>query len=286
MPILQTTSDKHMNIRELLNQDIFDIANYQFTVLKLIIICLIIIGTYFLLWIARKYFKRKAYKKADESGRWLAYYQIIKYILLVAAFAMVLQTIGIKITLLIASSAGLFIGVGIGMQQIFNDLVSGVILLVEGSVRVNDILKIDNEVIKVKKIGIRASEVVNRDDIEEFLPNSHLVSNKIINMSHDLKYTRFIINIGVAYGSNVVKVLELLKEAALEHKEVHKHNPPRARLANFGESSLDFELLFWSSNMFRIRNVKSDIRLNIVKKFEQNNIQIPFPQRDIHIKTN
>jgi len=237
-----------------------------------------------LLWGARNFFKLRAKKQVEESGRWLAYYQIIKYIIFLVAFTFILQTMGVKITLLIASSAGLFIGIGIGMQNIFNDLISGIILLVEGSVRVNDILKIDGEVLKVHKIGIRASEVVNRDDIEVFLPNSQLVSDKIINMSHDIKYTRFIINVGVAYGSNVDQVIELLKEAALEHEEVHKHMSPKARLANFGESSLDFELLFWSSNMFRIRNVKGDIRKLIIRKFQHNNIQIPFPQRDVHFK--
>jgi len=170
------------------------------------------------------------------------------------------------------------------MQQIFNDLISGVILLVEGSVRVNDILQIDGEVLKVEKIGVRASKVINRDDIEQFLPNSLLVSKKITNMSHDVKYTRFIINVGVAYGSDTDLVVKILEGAALEHRETHSQNPPRARLANFGDSSLDFELLFWSSNMFRIRNVKSDIRKIIVKKLKQNDIQIPFPQRDIHLK--
>jgi len=159
-----------------------------------------------------------------------------------------------------------------------------VILLVEGSVRVNDILEIDGEVLKVQKIGVRASEVINRDDIEKFLPNSLLVSNKITNMSHDIKFTRFIINVGVAYGSDVDLTIKLLGEAAREHRESHHQKPPKARLSNFGESSLDFELLFWSTNMFRIRNVKSDIRRKIIRKFEQNNIQIPFPQRDVHVK--
>jgi small-conductance mechanosensitive channel len=170
------------------------------------------------------------------------------------------------------------------MQQIFNDLISGLILLIEGSVRVNDILDVDGDILKVKKIGVRASEVVNRDDVDVIMPNSRLVSNKIINLSHTVQNVRFIITIGVAYGSNVDKVINLLESSAKEHKDVYSKNAPRARLVDFGESSLDFELLFWSSNMFRIKNVQSDIRRTIVKKFELNNIQIPFPQRDIHIK--
>lgn len=271
-------------MKEILNQDLFDIEDYHFTLFKLLTVIFIIIATYIVIWSAKKFFNLRARKRSQEMGRWLAYYQIVKYILLVIAFSLVLETIGVKITILIASSAALFIGVGIGMQQIFNDLISGLILLIEGSVRVNDILDVDGEILKVKKIGVRASEVVNRDDIDVILPNSRLVSNKITNLSHNMQYTRFIIDVGVAYGSNVDLVLELLEAAAKEHKEVYSQNPPRARLVNFGESSLDFELLFWSSNMFRIRNIQSDIRRTIVKNFELNHVQIPFPQRDVHLK--
>jgi small-conductance mechanosensitive channel len=271
-------------MEEILNKDLFDIEDYHFTLFKLFTVIFIIIVTYIVIWSAKKFFRLRARNNSLDMGKWLAYYQIFKYIILVIAFSLVLQAIGVKITILIASSTALFIGVGIGMQQIFNDLVSGLILLIEGSVRVNDILDVDGEILKVKKIGVRASEVVNRDDIDVILPNSKLVSNKITNLSHNVQNIRFIINVGVAYGSDVDLVIELLEAAAKEHKEIYIQNPPRARLVNFGDSSLDFELLFWSSNMFRIRNIKSDLRRGILKKFELSNIQIPFPQRDVHIK--
>lgn len=271
-------------MKEFLNQDIFNIENYHFTLSKLLLLLSIALITYLMLWSVKKFIKLRARKGSLELGRWLAYYQILKYILLVIAASLILETIGIKVTILIASSAALFIGVGIGMQQIFNDLVSGLILLIEGSVRVNDILEIDGEVIMVKKIGVRASEVINRDDIDVILPNSLLVSNKIINLSHNLKYARFIITVGVAYGSDVDLVIKLLESSASEHKDVYSRNSPKARLVDFGDSSLNFELLFWSTNMFRIRNIKSDIRRTIINKFEANHVQIPFPQRDVHIK--
>lgn len=271
-------------MEEILNKDLFDIEDYHFTLFKLLTVIFIIIVTYFIIWSTKKFFNLRARNSSQDMGKWLAYYQIIKYVILLISFSLVLQAIGVKITILITSSTALFIGVGIGMQQIFNDLVSGLILLIEGSVRVNDILEVDGQVLKVKKIGVRASEVVNRDDVDVILPNSRLVSNKITNLSHNVQNIRFIIEVGVAYGSDVDLVIELLESAAKEHKEVYSQNVPRARLVNFGDSSLDFELLFWSSNMFRIRNIQSDIRRAIIKKFELNSIQIPFPQRDIHLK--
>lgn len=111
-----------------------------------------------------------------------------------------------------------------------------------------------------------------------------MVSDKVVNWTHKKQYIRFVIDIGVAYGSNVDLVIKILEEAAIEYKGSYSQKIPKARLKNFGESSLDFELLFWSTNLFRIKNTASDIRIAITNKFEANNIQIPFPQRGIHLK--
>jgi small-conductance mechanosensitive channel len=271
-------------MKEFLEYDIFDIGNYHFTVFKTLMILAIIIITYLITWSLKKIFKIRAAKMSLKEGRWWAYYQISKYFLWVIAISLILETIGIKITFLIASSAALFVGIGLGMQQVFNDMVSGLILLFEGSVTINDIIDLDGEILKIRRIGARTSEAINRDDIIIIIPNSKLVSNKVINWTHHLKYIRFIINIGVAYGSDVDLVIKILEEAATENKDSYKQRKPVGRLINFGESSLDFELLFWSTNMFRIKNTASDIRRNIIKKFDANNIQIPFPQRDVHLK--
>ena len=117
------------------------------------------------------------------------------------------------------------------------------------------------------------------------VPNSKLVSDNVINWSHNRSVTRFRIKVGVAYGSDVILVMQLLKDAALEHPEVVRTPEPKARFIDFGESSLDFELLFYSKRMFDIEFVRSDIRVKIDQKFRENNITIPFPQRDLHFKT-
>jgi len=195
-----------------------------------------------------------------------------------------LQTLKISITVLLAGSAALLVGIGLGLQQTFNDFISGIILLIEGTTKVDDVLQIDGEVIKIQEIGIRTSKGLTRDDIVVIIPNSAITSNKVINWSHQSKRTRFRINVGVAYGSDVDLVIKVLEASALEHPEINQKETVEARFVDFGNSSLDFQLLFFSDNVFRIEKVKSEIRKIINRKFLENKIVIPFPQVDLHLK--
>jgi small-conductance mechanosensitive channel len=201
------------------------------------------------------------------------------------AFVFVLETLGVKITILIAGSAALLVGVGLGLQQTFNDIVSGFILLMEGSSKVGDILDVDGQIVKLQKIGLRASKVINRDAIMIIIPNSMIVTNKVINWSHQVQETRFKVSVGVAYGSDIDLVIRLLEESASEHPVCSKVSPPEARFIEFGDSSLNFIVLFWSTEMFTIEKSLSDIRRTIDRKFREHNVTIPFPQRDLHIKS-
>ncbi|MDB4584505.1 mechanosensitive ion channel, partial [Draconibacterium sp.] len=228
---------------------------------------------------------RKRGSKQLDPGNTYALFQIIKYIAWVVAIGFILETMGVKLTVLIASSAALLIGVGLGLQQTFNDIVSGIILLSERSIRIDDVLEIDGDVVKIQGIGLRTSKGLNRDDISIIIPNSLITTNKVINWSHQSKKTRFRIDVGVAYGSNVDLVLRILEESAFEHPDIYDRELIEARLIDFGNSSLDFQVLFFSKNIFRISKVKSDIRRIISQKFAENNITIPFPQVDLHVKS-
>jgi small-conductance mechanosensitive channel len=163
--------------------------------------------------------------------------------------------------------------------------VSGILLLFEGTVTVGDVIELNNIIGKVEKISIRTSKIETRDRIVIIVPNSKLVSDNVINWSHNRAVTRFRIKVGVAYGSNVRLVMQLLEKAAEEHPDVVDNPAPKARFVNFGESSLDFELLFFSTKMFDIEFVKSEIRVDIDQKFRDNGVVIPFPQRDLHVKS-
>jgi small-conductance mechanosensitive channel len=271
-------------IRHFLGLVIFRFSDHEIKVSTLLIVLFIFMGTKLLLWIIRKTIFRKQTMKRIEISNAYSLYQIIKYVLWIVSILFMLQTLNISITVLLAGSAALLVGIGLGLQQTFNDFISGIILLIEGTTKVDDVLEIDGDVVKIQEIGIRTSKGLTRDDIVVIIPNSAITSNKVINWSHQSKKTRFRISVGVAYGSDVDLVVKVLEASALEHPEIsHKENI-EARFVDFGSSSLDFHLLFFSDNVFRIEKVKSEIRKIINRKFNENNIVISFPQVDVHVK--
>ena len=270
-------------IKTFLEFELLSVGKYSIRVYTLVAMAIIILVTKVLLWFVKKALFRKQSKL--DKGSTYAIYQIIKYFVWVISFGFLLEAIGIKVTVLIAGSAALLVGVGLGLQQTFNDIISGVILLSERSIKINDILEIDGDVVKIQEIGLRTSKGLNRDDISIIIPNSSITTSKVINWSHQSKQTRFRISVGVAYGSDVNLVMQCLMDSVLEHPEVNAKSAVDVRFADFGNSSLDFQVLFFSRNIFRIEKVKSDIRKLIYQKFKDNGIQIPFPQMDVHFKS-
>ncbi len=273
-------------IREIVQYEILSFGENKLRAYTLLIIVSIFLLTKLILWLIKKALNRKNRSNEFDDANAYAIFQIIRYIIWVIAIGFILETIGIKVTVLVAGSAALLVGVGLGLQQTFNDIISGIILLAERSIRINDILEIDGDIIKIEEIGLRTSKGLNRDDISIIIPNSLITTNKVINWSHQSKKTRFKINIGVAYGSDVDLVLKVLKESAIEHPEILDEKLVDVRLAEFNNSSLDFQIFFFSENIFRIEKVKSDIRKIVNRKLIENKITIPFPQMDLHLKSN
>lgn len=273
-------------LRDILNFEILSFDKYSIKVYKIATILLIIVGTKILLWFIKKILGAHYKHQKFDEGTFYALFQIVKYIIWVIVFGLLLETIGVKVTILLAGSTALLVGIGLGLQQTFNDIVSGFILLSERSIKIGDILQIDGDVVKIQDIGLRTSKGLNRDDISIIIPNSLITTSKVINWSHQSKKTRFKIDVGVAYGSDIDLVTTLLIESLLEHPDKFDKKLIDARLVSFGSSSLDFQLLFFSNNIFRIEKVKSDIRRIINKKFNENKIVISFPQLDVHIKSN
>lgn len=219
-----------------------------------------------------------------DSGRAFAISRISKYLLFIIFISIVLVSLKIN-QAAFSLLAPLLIGIGLGLQQVAKDVISGIILLIEPSIRINDIVEVDNIVARVKEIGLRTSKVESRDGITMIIPNHSLVSEKLTNWSANDTVTRFAIKVGVAYGSDVQKVEKLLIETAWKHNKVITNPSPLVLFTDFGDSSLNFELIFWSNQLFPIEVVKSDLRFMIDEAFRANNIEIPFPQRDLHIKS-
>lgn len=272
------------SLTDFLEFEIFHIGDYSLTFATVVSVVIIIVMTHFILWVFKKvFYSQKLIHKIGESNIF-SLFQLIKYLAWIISILLVLETLGIKLNVLLAGSAALLVGIGLGLQNIFNNFISGIILLFEGTTKVGDILDIDGTVVKIERIGLRTTSAINRDDISIIIPNSHITSNKVINWSHQSNKTRFRITLGVAYGSDIELVSKTLRESALEHPEIHDKHLINVRFADFGSSALEFELLFFSDNVFRIENIKSDIRKIINQKFMENNITIPFPQMDVHIK--
>jgi small-conductance mechanosensitive channel len=251
-----------------------------------VVILIIFLITKLILWLIKKALFRKRRSNKLDKGSAYALFQIIRYVIWIIAIGFILETVGINVTVLIAGSAALLVGIGLGLQQTFNDVISGIILLSEKSIKIDDVLEIDGDIVRIQSIGLRTSKGLNTDEISIIIPNSLITTNKVINWSHQTKKTRFRIDVGVAYGSDVNLVIKILEESAFEHPDVSDRELTEARLVNFGNSSLDFQVLFFSKNIFRINKVKSDIRRIINQKFADNAVTIPFPQMDLHLKSN
>ena len=272
-------------IREFWSFELLHLESMTVKVYHIFGLLIIVLATRLVIKFAGKIISRQIKQKGLDEGRTLAIYQIIKYIIIVSAILLGLEVIGIKLTLLLGGAAALLVGVGLGLQSTFNDIFSGIILLFERSIAVGDILEVDGTVGRVSEINIRTSEVTTYDNISILMPNSKFVNSSIINWSHNRQLTRFTVAVGVSYGSDVQLVKKLLNEVAAEHPEVNKKQPTLIFFTDFGDSALQFELKFWCSNLLQIGVIKSDLRFAIDAKFRENGVTIPFPQRDLHIRT-
>ncbi|KPM49536.1 mechanosensitive ion channel family protein [Jiulongibacter sediminis] len=272
-------------IKEILSFKLLEFEKFSLEVLDLLLVVIILITTRILLFSIKSILNRLVTRKALDERNKESFWLLIKYFIWVIAIVLSLEAVGFEITLLLAGSAALLVGLGLGLQQIFSDIVSGVFLLVEGTVKIGDIMEVDGIVGRVTEINLRTSEILTRDGIVIIVPNHKFITENVVNWSHNAFLTRFDIKVGVAYGSDPEQVKRILTECAEEHPDVNTTaHAPIVRLTNFGDSSLDFQLLFWSSNGFLIENTKSELRFMVVKKFRDENVEIPFPQRDLHVK--
>ncbi|MBL4585450.1 MAG: mechanosensitive ion channel [Flavobacteriales bacterium] len=271
-------------MKEFLQHELISFGNYHLTMFQIVAVILIVVIIWLVTWGLKKAMVTRGNVTELERGRRFSAYKLVQYVLWIIAFLLILESLGFQITLLLAGSAALLVGIGLGLQEVFKDFVSGIILLFDGTIRVSDVVEVEGTVGKVREIRLRASEMETREGIVLIIPNSRFVTGNVINWTHNHRLTRFNIEVGVAYGSDVEKVRAVLIACAGMHDEVVKTPEPFVHFTDFGESQLTFSLQFYSRAVFRIEFVKSDIRFNIDKAFRETNITIPFPQRDIHIR--
>ncbi|WP_211356848.1 mechanosensitive ion channel family protein [Phaeodactylibacter luteus] len=236
-------------------------------------------------WVAIQLILSQYYRnKKINVGSQYAINQLLQYFVYIIAILMALEALGFTLTLIWGGAAALLVGIGLGLQETFKDLFSGVILLFERRVEVGDVVEVDGLVGTVRRIGVRTSLMETRDNITVIVPNSRLIVQHFVNWSHNDNKARFYVGVGVAYGSDTALVKKLLLEVARGNADILRYPPPFVRFKDFGASSLDFELHFWSHEFIGIEDVKSELRFAIDQAFREHGVTIPFPQRDVWIK--
>lgn len=271
-------------IEQALEFELFEIGKFSISIYNLLLVAIIFFAvkgiTHSLDLVVKKRLEKKG---LTDEGRSNSITQILKYIIYIVGFFIMIQSLGINVDLILGVFAALGLGIGFALQDVFKDLISGIIILFEGNVSVGDILEVDGLIGNVKEVRLRTSLIRTRDGIYIVVPNSRIVNEKVINWSTNTKITRFNVTVGVAYGSDVEKVKELLIQSAIEHDLVSKRPSPMVAFDDFGDSALVFEIYFWTVNTWQIKIIKSDMRFTIDRLFRENNVQIPFPQRDVHL---
>lgn len=246
---------------------------------------LFVILVFFLTSLFLKLLKKIVNRKLDEEnkGKFKAVFSFIKYFVYTIVLVIALESSGINVSVLLAGSAALLVGIGLGLQTLFQDIMSGIFILVDKSLHVNDIIEIEDIVGKVEEIRLRTTRVVTIDNRVLIIPNHKFLTNSLFNWTQNGTQTTEGIELGVSYGSDLELVKSILIEVAVSHPKVLKSTTPKVLLIDFGESSLRFKLFFVINNSYEHLLVKSDLRFAIDKKFREHHITIPFPQRSVHL---
>jgi small-conductance mechanosensitive channel len=228
-------------------------------------------------------------KKSGRINRSTAYLlqRLTFYILVVLITLIALPMAGIPVTIFTVMGGAVAIGVGFGAQNLFNNLISGIIIMIEQPIRVGDIVEVQGGQGRVEEISNRCVRVRRSDGIDVLIPNSFFLEQPVVNWTHSDRNIRGEVVVGTAYGSPVEQVRDLIMRAADEHKEIRREPAPIVLFEEFGDNSLNFRLLFWTpvSRPMDLRRIRSDLHYRIDALFREAGITIAFPQRDLHLDT-
>ena len=272
--------------------DLKKLLNYSFNltdgvhiyVKTILVVFIVFILTRFLINLIRKFVNKEL--NEEDKGKFKAVFTFVKYLIYTIVLVIALESSGIKVGVLLAGSAALLVGIGLGLQTLFQDIVSGIFIILDKSLHVKDIIEIEGKVGKVEEIKLRTTRAITIDDKVLIIPNHKFLTNSLFNWTQNGTQTTESVEVGVAYGSNVALVKDLLVDVAKTHPRILKTKEPRVLFSDFGDSALQFKLLFVINNSYDHLTIKSDLRFEIDKQFREHKISIPFPQRDVHFYRN
>ena len=269
-------------INEFLNEDIITFGqNGHLSPKMILIIIVVFIITAVILKVLKKLITRKL--PEEDKPKFTSVFSFTRYFIYLVVILIAMDNMGINVTAIFAASAALLVGVGLALQTFFQDIISGIFILMDQSVHVGDIVEIDGKVGRVSEIKLRTTRAVTIDNKVLIIPNHKYLTSSLYNWTENGVQTRESITIGVAYGSDVELVKSLLYQAAKNHPKVLDYPEPIILFTDFGDSALQFKLVFTLNNSFEAIFTQSDIRFEVNKLFAEHQIKIPFPQRELYI---
>lgn len=244
----------------------------------------------FLMWISYRISKRSEtlLKRVDQFSPSLQvlFSKVIKITLIFLTIVITLSTLGIDLTGLAVFSGAVGVGLGFGLQKVVSNFISGIILLLDRSIKPGDVVVVEDTYGWVNSLGARCISIITRDGKEHLIPNELFITEKVENWSYTNNNIRLKIPVGISYANDPRKALELMLKVADENERILKVPKPNALVIGFGDSSIDLELRAWINDPANgVRNITSEILLGIWDAFKENDIKIPFPQRDLHLKS-
>jgi len=245
----------------------------------LVIVAFIIAGR--LLKLSRKIVSKRL--PEDDRNKFNSIFTFLKYLIYVLVVVAVLNASGVDVSVFLTASAALFIGLGFALQTLFQDVLSGIFIILDQTLHIGDIIEFDDGKIgRVIDIKLRTTRALTRDDKVIVIPNHKFLTEKVYNWTQNHKTTRESIQVGVGYDSDTTVVSQLLLDTLVNQDGVLKNPKPFVLFEDFGDSALLFGLYFYTSNSFGDPKIKSALRYKINETFKENSIEIPFPKRDVH----
>ncbi len=264
----------------------FGIGGLYINLGTLIKIAAIVYSAMVLSWFVRSMFEAgKIGPRYIDSGARDSINTLMHYFIILCGVIFAFGAVGIGLRNLAVIAGALSIGIGFGLQNIVNNFISGIILLFERPIRKGDTIVLDGEWAVVRNIGLRSTIVETFNKAELIVPNSDLISQKVTNLTHSNAQLRVVMEVGVAYGSDMEQVLAILEEEARKHPNAAKNPAPSAIFVEFGNSSLNFKLRIWLNNLDYCLSIVSEVGVAVYKRFGVEGIEIPFPQQDLHVRS-
>ncbi len=284
---MNSTSDFIGHLRSLWNLPLYTSGEATITLGTVVYLAVVVIALFYVTGKIKNWVVERLLSGSHvDVGVRHAVGAIVRYVVVSLGLIVILQTAGINLSTLTVLFGALGVGVGFGLQSITNNFVSGIILLLERPIKVGDRIEVGEVHGDVVNISPRATTIVTNDNIAIIVPNADFISSKVVNWSYTNRDVRFNFPVGVSYSSDPEQVRIILLDVARAHPGVLKEPPPTVLFHEFGESSLNFILRVWTREFATIPGVlRSELNLAISRAFKERGIEIPFPQRDLHIRS-